>query len=150
MPDVQQLLDFDANQLIWVVGVLGLAALVMAGLMFRAILRSRLALIIGIGVAAAIVLGALGALLPLVITLGIILIATLLITVRYPALLDLVRLMLANQATRRQPPVIDDGVTYLPDMARPRQLPPATGVRVVRRTRKTRVLDAQQLRDWGF
>lgn len=150
MPDVRQLLDFDANQLILVVGVLGLAALVMAGLMFRAILCSRLALIIGIGVAAAIVLGALGALLPLVITLGIILIATLLITVRYPALLDLVRLMLANHATRRQPPVIDDGVTYLPDMARLLELPPATGVRAARRTRKTRVLDAQQLRDWGF
>ncbi len=150
MPDLQQLLDIDANQLVIVAGVVSLAALVMAGLMVRAVLRSRLALIIGIGIATAIVLSALGALLPLVITLGIILIATLFITVRYPALLDLARTLIVNQTSRRQPPVIDNGITYLPDAQRPLVLPPATGVRVVRRTRKARLLDAQQLRDWGF
>lgn len=150
MPDLRQLLDIDANQLVIVAGVVSLAALVMAGLMFRAVLRSRLALIIGIGIAAAIVLSALGALLPLVITLGIILIATLLITVRYPALLDLARTLIVSQTSRRQPSVMDNGITYLPDATQPLELPPATGVRVVRRARKTRVLDAQQLRDWGF
>lgn len=150
MPDLRQLLDIDANQLVIVAGVVSLAALVMVGLMFRTVLRSRLALIIGIGIAAAIVLGALGALLPLVITLGIILIATLLITVRYPALLDLARTLIVNQTSQRQPSVIDNGITYLPDAPQLLELPPASGGRVVQRTRKTRVLDAQQLRDWGF
>ena len=84
------------------------------------------------------------------ITLGIILIVTLLITVRYPALLDLVRTLIVNQTSRRQPPVIDNEVTYLPNVTRPLELPPASGGRVVQRTRKTRVLDAQQRRDWGF
>ena len=47
MPDLRQSLDIDANQLVIVAGVVSLAALVMAGLMFRAVLRSRLALISG-------------------------------------------------------------------------------------------------------